>query len=189
MDANQIIDSLARDGFLSQRYELMIPNVFIQPDSEADMFCVRKSGLCDEIEVKISRSDFLADAKKVVRYRDREPAEQGLFSWDDKEAPWCKPKHQALADGDMCVNYFYFAVPQGLVEPDELPEFAGLLEIREGRNIRFAKEAERLHRNKMPFEDRYQIARKSNYRYWDMRLGKFRPDTAASTPLIDQEAL
>ena len=70
------------------------------------------------IECKVSRADFKADAHKSFRYY----AEQGM--------------------GDCR----YMAAPVGLLEPDEMPEGWGLLEV--GRVVKLRKEAEHFDSNK-----------------------------------------
>jgi hypothetical protein len=173
MTESDIIMALANYGDHIRRYELMLPNVFIQHDSEADLFCIRKSGLCDEFEVKTSRSDFLADKKKFIHYRGPSKEEQINYMqtrWEDRaQQPWYKPKHQALIDGNMCVNYFWYAVAEGVASVDDIPEFAGLITLAEGKRLRIIKSPSRLHRYKMSIEDRYKIARKSTYRFWKLK--------------------
>jgi hypothetical protein len=71
------------------------------------------------IEVKVSRSDFLADKNKSFRRQ----MERGM--------------------GD----HRYFAAPRGLLKPEEMPEKWGLLEI-DGRCVRERKEAEHQEANK-----------------------------------------
>ncbi len=39
---------------LSTTYEVAIPNCYTQHDNEADLFFIRKSGFCDEVEIKTS---------------------------------------------------------------------------------------------------------------------------------------
>ena len=58
MTEQDVILWLVESNDHQRRYELMVPNVFILPDSEADLFAIRRSGFCDEFEVKISRPDF-----------------------------------------------------------------------------------------------------------------------------------
>lgn len=167
MNEQDIIMRLASYGDHIRRYELMIPNVFIQDDSEADLFCVRRSGLCDEFEVKTSRSDFLADKKKIVKFRELELSERGIIKWDNKASwPNSKKKIQALEDGDMCVNYFWYAVSENICTVDELPLFAGLILIKKDGRLKVVRHPKKLHKEKISFEDRYRIARKSNYRLW-----------------------
>jgi hypothetical protein len=54
-------------------------------------------------EIKTSRSDFLKDIKN--------------------------PQKQRLAR--LYSNMFYFVAPKGLLKPDEIPDYAGLLEVEE----------------------------------------------------------
>lgn len=94
---------------------------------ESDLLFLTQSGYWYEIEIKISRSDFYNDAKKKVgKYSKAE-----FLSNPDKFAP----------------NYFYYAVPKGLISLDEIPPHAGLIEVD---NIRWdiIKKAPKL-RNKI----------------------------------------
>lgn len=149
---------LAADRDLVKRHDVMIPNCFTSYDNEADMFCIRKSGLCDEIEIKVSRADFRIDEKKIVQI-----AESVSLSGRTK---WSRiPKREALQAGNMS-NYFWYCMPEGIVDPSEVPEWAGLLHIVNGR-VKTIRSAKRLHGDKMSFEDRFKAARKLGYRYWN----------------------
>jgi len=170
MNEQDVIMALANYGDHVRRYEIILPNVFIRHDSEADLFCIRKSGLCDEFEIKTSRSDFKADKKKFVQFRPLEPEEYKDFKWDDrKNAPNYKQKHQALIDGDLPVNYFWYAVVEGVADIDDVPEFAGLIVVLSDGRVKIKKHPRKLHRVKMTIEDRYKIARKSTYRFWKLK--------------------
>lgn len=172
MNEHDVVLKLANYGDHIRRYEIMLPNVFIQHDSEADLFCIRKSGLCDEFEIKTSRKDFLNDKKKFVRFRSLEPHESrnGIFDWDNRhQLPNYKAKHQALLDGDMCVNYFWYAVLEGVADVSDVPAFAGLIIVRPEKCIQIKKMPTKLHSKKMPIEERYNVARKSTYRYWSLK--------------------
>lgn len=98
---------------------------------ESDFLTVTSAGYIHEIEIKMSRSDFLADFKK-------------------------QDKHTRLQHGEYA-NYFWFAVPQGLLLPADIPDYAGHLEFirltgkrSTGLIINQPKKAPRLHTNKMP---------------------------------------
>ncbi len=170
MNEKDLILALANYGDHIRRYEIILPNVYIQHDSEADLFCVRKSGLCDEFEIKISRSDFKADKKKFIQFRPLELNEYKNFKWDDrKNAPNYKPKLQALIDGDLPVNYFWYAVAEGVADISDVPEFAGLIVVLNDGRVRIKKHPNKLHTKKMSIEDRYKIARKSTYRFWKLK--------------------
>jgi len=176
MKEQDIILGLANHHDHMTRYELMLPNVFIQHDSEADLFCIRKSGLCDEFEVKTSRSDFLADKKKFIQFREM-TNEEWLEIHKGKGGIWServnwpnyKSKQQALADGNMCINYFWYAIVEGIAALYEIPEFAGVITFSEDGRLNIRRSPKKLHGNKMPIEDRYKIARKSTYRFWKLK--------------------
>ena len=70
---------------------------------EADMLMIRRSGYVEEFEVKITRGDFLADRKKLM-------------------------KHQRLQapNGWVTPNKFSYVVPKAMVKVEEVPEYAGL---------------------------------------------------------------
>lgn len=90
---------------------------------EQDVLSILKSGYTAEYEVKISRSDFKADAKK------------------DK---W---KFYSLMIENKIPNYFSYACPVGLIKIDEVPEFAGLIYI-DGNCLQVIKKAKIVHRHK-----------------------------------------
>lgn len=74
---------------------------------ECDVITISKSLYVQEIEVKVSRSDFKKDFKKVS-------------------------KHQRLQAGfirgyNKIPNRFYYCCPDGLIKPEEVPEYAGLI--------------------------------------------------------------
>jgi len=75
---------------------------------ESDLLVITKSGYVWEIEVKVSKSDYKADFKKrisTLRY-----------------------KHDLMKKGIQGANRFYFAAPAGLIKPEELPPYCGLIE-------------------------------------------------------------
>lgn len=148
------------------RYEEIIPNAYAKDWAECDILAIRQSGFVDEIEIKVSRSDFKADFEKTV--------------WLPSAHPMCcaanrnKPnKHQVIESALSPINYFWFLVPDGLVAVDEVPSYAGLMYAKECRGQMFisvAKQPKRLHTNKCGIEFRYHAARKLQFRYWDMLL-------------------
>lgn len=170
-------------------YDIAVPNCYTSHDNEADLFFIRKSGICDEVEVKVSRSDLLADSKKIVSYRDcvytntqsNEFTEDRLWidsnfnipSKDRKKlvAPWQKLKCEALLDGDMPANYFWYAIKEGIGGVEDIPDFAGLIIVASDGEVKIWRRPKKLHRNKMSSEDKYLIARKASYRYWKSEFG------------------
>jgi len=108
---------------------------------ESDFLSVAQSGLIHEIEIKMSRSDFLADFKK-------------------------QNKHALIQYGELA-NYFWFAAPKGMLKQKDIPDYAGHIEfeyetIQVGRNTlleyrlnaQVIKDAPRIHRNKKNVDEK-----------------------------------
>ena len=85
-----------------QRYELLVPNIhFCDQGGEMDIFCLRPSGFIDEIEIKLSISDFKADFKKIIEVPDgKHPS-----GWEKTKGI---KKHEGMEEGLHCCNYFHF---------------------------------------------------------------------------------
>lgn len=94
---------------------------YLFSDWENDVLSLNDSGYLVEFEVKISRSDFLADRKKTR-----------FFHYDKQASIAYTP------------NRFYYAVPAGLVGRDELPWFAGLVYV--GEKIEVVRAAPMMHK-------------------------------------------
>lgn len=142
-----------------------LSNVFIF-DWESDLFCLTKSGYAIEIEVKVSRSDFLADFKKPkhkllqaafekVKYlmidkkdasKNRETGEYYVNSYNACSFKYIQPS-------DKTPNRFYFAVPYGLVSVEEVPAYAGLIYIDENERYFVKKPAPLIHKTKINFQN------------------------------------
>lgn len=83
-----------------RKYPFQFANAFIY-GWECDYWCMTSGGSeAREFEIKISRSDFLADAKKE--------------------------KHKSTAGA----NYFYYVCPDGLIKKDEIDKRYGLIYIK-----------------------------------------------------------
>ena len=91
-----------------QKQCISIPNTkAIWGRLESDVIILSPNNVLCEVEIKISRSDYKQDFRKVR-------------------------KHQRLASGKCPVNKFLYACPEGLIHPDELPDYAGLTWIING---------------------------------------------------------
>jgi hypothetical protein len=139
----------------------MMPNTHFNLGYEMDIMCVRKGSLyVEEIEIKTSRSDFLADFKKTARH--------GIL------------KHTLLKQGQLVANYFSFLVPALLLPKiqDDIPEYAGIYvgyklnkPYHENDNagyIRQVRRPKRLHKNRPTEKLLYKKTRGMTFRYWDL---------------------
>ncbi|UYD60039.1 hypothetical protein OPFAMLBM_00018 [Aeromonas phage avDM12-TAAL] len=165
MTESDVQKAIGRTPEFQKRYDLIVPNCYTLYDNEADLFCLRPSGLCDEIEIKVSKADFKADAKKSVRIFEK--LEKPTLYRTHKMTR--KTKREALEAGDMS-NYFWYAVPEGLISPDDVPTWAGLIYIRPDGWAKVVKSAKRLHKQPLHPAECYKTARKMNYKYWNKVL-------------------
>lgn len=122
--SEQSILGVLNSQFLSQP-KYLLNNLYVF-SWESDYLALTKSGYWYEVEVKISRSDFKADFKKEEKHKT-------LQSVNEKPCP----------------NYYYYAVPEGLVSADEVPDYAGLIYIGKHGYIQTMKGAPMLHKVKL----------------------------------------
>ena len=108
------IQKILRAHFMSpnsMRYRMENLTVY---SWESDSLSVTKAGYVYECEIKISRSDFFNDKKKERKHQILE----GTYALNKYEKTY-----------PLRPNYFYYVVPEGLVKPEEVPTFAGLIFI------------------------------------------------------------
>lgn len=110
MKTLDIIQGFCDHVFRDKKGNRIFPNIFVGK-WEADLLEVTRSRLTYEYEVKVSRCDFHKDKKKSDKYG--------------------KNKFDVVTSGQR-TNYFYYIVPKGLIKPDEVPDFAGLIYAYEG---------------------------------------------------------
>ena len=100
---------------------------------ESDFLSLTKSGYFYEGEVKVSRNDFKADFKKENKHLILEN------TFINKT-----PENEVL-----CPHYFFYAVPEGLITKDEIPEYAGLIYMTNVYPFyKWIKQAPLLHKSK-----------------------------------------
>lgn len=167
---------LSQDESHLKRYAVMVPCCMTQNDNEADIFAIRKSGLCDEFEIKLSRADFFKDKKKVVMYRNNDITtgeDNKWFMASSQErtqlAPWEKFKLQALSDGNMVVNHFWYVVKKGVVTLGDLPDYAGFITVDETGFLEVLRAPKKLHSRKLSYEQMFKFASFLNERFWVYR--------------------
>lgn len=185
INEGNIATCLLKSSFFENRYEFSLPNCYIQHDNECDVFSIRKSGYCDEFEIKISKSDFNADFKKTVHVPNPEYIphaergelqkikmdEAGVENWS--KLPFYlpsikKPKYDAIRNGNLC-NYFHYVTPSGLIDKKEIPHGFGLIEVDEYGYCKEVLQAELQHKEKLSADNKYQIARKAHFRLLKQR--------------------
>ena len=116
-------DKITRDAikWLQMKgYKIVTKNVYFY-DWECDVFGINTSNIPVEIEVKVSKMDFMADFDKIE-------------------------KHRLTSNGEGA-GEFWFAVPRELASKIEnyIPSYAGLLSYTSHGKLIIKKPASRLH--------------------------------------------
>ena len=143
---------VALSKYYGVRQHIIVPNISwgFKWMHECDMFIVTKAGIATEVEIKISKSDLLADFKKGHDHKD----------------------------GQGRISYFYYAMPKTLYEKvkDLIPTEAGILvcdrgdwdgakayirEIRKPLRIKGAR--------KLTPEEQLKIAWLGTMRIWSLK--------------------
>lgn len=83
-------------------HKITLRNLFIFK-WESDIFTIDKDGMISEYEVKVSKSDFNADFLKQEKHSNLEQMNGSL------------------------PNYFWYVVPKGMIDENDVPEYAGLM--------------------------------------------------------------
>lgn len=119
MTERQIQKMLTKYLLNERSHSIAIPNFYPPRWHETDLFTIRNS-LCYEFEIKVTRSDFFSDRRKIN-------------------------KQSSLLAG-MCVpNLFYYVVPEKMIKVDEVPKWAGLMYVSKWGVIVTHKRAPKLH--------------------------------------------
>jgi hypothetical protein len=156
MTERTIQNAIWADLTYQKGYNLAAPNYTPHKWHECDMFGVTKAAMGVEFEIKISRSDFKADASKA-------------------------DKHRRLAMADpFGPSRFFYVVPEGMVAVEEVPDYAGLIYAREREAyhggpirlyLRTVKPAPKLHRHYVPAKVTDHMRGVFYWRFWNLRRG------------------
>jgi len=152
-----------------KRHELIVPNSKVF-GWESDLISVSRAGTIHEFEIKVSRSDFKADAKK----------DKSAWMVDPFRISWGVKRSIARP------NHFYYVTPPDLVTLDEVPQYAGLIYAEYSPTgfalycgtVTVVREAPRLHKDKISEWQKCQLHRATTSRYWRQRLGADKEDAA-----------
>lgn len=158
----QVIQRRLNTFFASWKYN--VDGLFVF-GWESDKLIWTKAGYIYEFEVKISRADYMNDFRHKVEKHlllnsalpdfRQEAREQDLFGnllrQKRKRYPQItmeQARQRMKPVGERMPNYFYYAVPDGMLEANEVPPYAGLIYIHEESGFTIVREAPRLHATK-----------------------------------------
>ncbi len=151
------IQNLLESRFDIGNIRYTVSNLYLfRHNWETDFLVVqRNTGYCYEIEIKISRSDFLNDFKKVDKHSIMKngtyPVKKYKYRWD-KELNKSVSEHSYVdTEWKFRPNKFYYCVPEGLISKEEVPDYAGLMYANEF-GITTIKEPKFLHKDKLDLE-------------------------------------
>jgi hypothetical protein len=127
------------EGFFNPLLSVKNVYMFYNGKHELDYLGVRRSDhYTFEVEIKVSKWDYLKDQKKVLKH--------GLL--------------EKLYDVEQIPNYFWYCLTEPIYnyvkKHEEIPDYAGMAVVTRANTLRIVKKAEILHR--VPFEDWKQIA-------------------------------
>jgi len=145
---------LAIAKYFGIRQHIIVPNISwgLPGMHECDLFIIKKSGVAVEVEIKRSKSDFLADFNKGHNHVDRQ--------------------HR--------ITEFYYAMPEDLYEKckDLIPEGAGIITCERYTNYK-KEEVVVAHTKRQPkrikgsrsltAEEQFKIARLGTMRIWTLK--------------------
>lgn len=125
-------------------FTIAIPNYTPSGWYECDLFAVTRAGYFYEFEIKQSRTDFFADARKGMEHRFQE--DDGGH-WKDLGP---ENKHDRIASKDSAgPARFIYVTPKDMIKPEEIPAWAGWMEFALCDNgqafARTRKDAPKLH--------------------------------------------
>lgn len=165
----KIQEAIYQHGFLSHSsIKYYTENLWIY-GWESDIWIMTKSGYAYEVEIKISRNDFKND------FRNKKNKHLLLES-------------KVTAENKRRPNYLYYAVPEGLISVEEVPEYAGLLYIvplsDTYNRVDVVRKAPQIHKDKADIEflnliDKFYF----NYSNWKSKYKGYERDV---TKILDE---
>lgn len=129
--------------YLNPRQNIIVPNVWwgLGINHECDLFVLTKTGYAYEIEIKVSKSDIMADLKKRFGHKSNK------------------------------IRKLYFAIPEKLQPSiDLIPERAGILVVNQKGTVLKLREAKiNNEANPLSHEDQLHLAHLGAQRIWKLK--------------------
>lgn len=129
--SEQTIQRVLYDHFKLMDYKMS--NIYMfgghKKQWESDFFFITRNKRLWEIEIKVDRQDFHRDFQhKPEKHRLLQEA----YDTNNEK-------------GLLLPNSFYFCCPEGVIPHDEVPEYAGLIEIHDRDKVRYVGEVTEIH--------------------------------------------
>jgi hypothetical protein len=163
------IQNLLYQHYEKKSFPLIVPNVNVFW-GVSDLVAVSPSHIATEFEIKLTRPDFQRDKKKF-RHQMLSPNPSGEAAiWHSKG--WGL-KDLAPGKKNKYPNHFYFVTPDELIGAGELPNYAGLMYVRDDALVTI-KRAPKLHGFHLAEEQRQYLERGLVARYWKNRIERLK---------------
>jgi hypothetical protein len=156
---------LTDDFCIKKRHEISVPNITTCHDFwEADLLSMTKSYLLHEFEIKTTRSDWVKEKRSIENKSDDGCKLRRAYALS-------KQLNEKM-DLGIAPNYFWLCAPSNVVREEEIPDYAGLIEVydfRKKTRIRVIKDAPRLHDGKASDKIMYNMMRSLNFKFWNSK--------------------
>ena len=140
MTTNEIADIIIND-MCARQFPIFLTTYQGQGMHEADVFGINNNGYIYEYEIKRSRADFHAEFKNKKDKHERLVNRGAIKIYDEwKNGKRTGEKYKCI----LIPNRYFFLCPDGLIKPEEVPEYAGLVYV-DTRHIGGLREIKMLH--------------------------------------------
>lgn len=152
------------NNYYQSRVKYCVENIYcFHPFyKETDFLVIQHNGYTIDIEIKISRQDYLKDRKKIHKHNI---LKNGYFQVDYKYHGKHEPNTPIYTNNRP--NKFFFCCPEGLIKESDLEPHQGLMYVLESGEIKKIKEAKFLHKEIVDLEP--VLCRKFYYSYLQLK--------------------
>lgn len=162
-DTERSIQKRLQHRCIEKQHDPMSHNSFLY-SWESDFLSITRTGYVHEYEIKISKSDFKADFKKVEKHqvlqhgyyiRKRTICVRGTASG--------KMRYPIIEKQIICKrpNYFWYVCPPNLILKEDIPAYAGLM-----YNTTPIVKAPLLHKTSVTDKELITVYKSLYHRYW-----------------------
>ncbi len=135
------------------KYKLANKFIFLW---ESDFFVLKQNGYSYEFEIKISRSDYFADKKKIEKHSILQTGTYkkttGKWVFDKESGTRKRIEMTETKEAKFRPNKIFYVVPENLISIDECPPYAGLMYVK-SYFIETVKQAPFIHKEKLEYAD------------------------------------
>lgn len=143
MKTNQIAEIIMQ-SLRDRGFPVFSTTVELDYMHEADVLGINSNDFLYEYEIKTSRGDFRNDFKKTKKHKKLEDQKSGVYKYIREKGQRTKEKRVMF----HIPNRFYYACKKGLIKPEEIPKYAGLIYVDERGGYEEILKAPLLHKDK-----------------------------------------